>query len=116
MPYYCLTPARVERAPRLASPSGGVVRPAPERWSRKWGAKDALRNNLIRVAHCVVMKRAMQTLPTAADLRSLIARHRLQLYRLAPLVDLHPSRLSLVLNARVPLPRDLAETLLHAIE
>ena len=56
------------------------------------------------------------TPPSAADLRALIGYHQLKIYRLAPLVDLHPSRLSLVLNGRVPLPRDLAERLVRVIE
>jgi plasmid maintenance system antidote protein VapI len=58
----------------------------------------------------------MQTLPSAADLRSLIARYQLQVYRLAALVGVHPSRLSLVLNERKPLPPLLARRLLKVIE
>jgi plasmid maintenance system antidote protein VapI len=56
-----------------------------------------------------------QNEPTAGDLRALIARHRLKIYRLAPLVDLHPSHLSLILNERRTLSRELAERLARAI-
>jgi hypothetical protein len=57
------------------------------------------------------------TLPkTPADFRALIAFYDLKLYRLAPGVGLHPTRLSLVLHGRAPLHRDLAERLLRAIQ
>lgn len=53
---------------------------------------------------------------TAADLRALIGRSRVKIYRLAPLVALHPSHLSLILNERRALPSDLALRLLRAID
>ena len=62
----------------------------------------------------------MESLPaaitTAADFRAAIGRYRLKVYHLASLIGLHPSRLSLILNERAPLTRDLAERLTHAIE
>jgi plasmid maintenance system antidote protein VapI len=53
---------------------------------------------------------------TAADFRALIAYHALRIYEFAPVVGLHPSRLSLVLHGRAPLTADLAERLTRAIE
>jgi plasmid maintenance system antidote protein VapI len=62
----------------------------------------------------------METLPaaitTAADFRAAIGRYRLKVYHLASLVGLHPSRLSLILNEKRPLTRDVAERLARAIE
>jgi hypothetical protein len=66
---------------------------------------------------CDVRRMTLTTRPkTAADIRALIAYHRLRVYRLAPLVDLHPARLSLILNEHAPLSSDLAARLLRAIE
>lgn len=53
---------------------------------------------------------------TPADLRSLIARKRVPIYVIAPAIPLHPSRLSLVLNERIPLDPDLAVRIQRAIE
>jgi plasmid maintenance system antidote protein VapI len=53
---------------------------------------------------------------TPADFRATIARYRLRVYHLASLIGLHPSRLSLILNERRPLTRDVAERLARAIE
>jgi plasmid maintenance system antidote protein VapI len=58
----------------------------------------------------------LTTPPTAADVRAALARHRIRLYVIAPLVGVHPSRLSLIVNERRPLPPDLAERLMRAIE
>ena len=55
-------------------------------------------------------------LTSAADFRAAIARHKLRVYHLASLIGVHPSRLSLMLNERRPIPRDLAERLTRAIE
>ena len=53
---------------------------------------------------------------TPAQARQKIALHRLLIYRLAARIDVHPSRLSMMLNERVPLPTDVAERLRQAIE
>ncbi len=59
----------------------------------------------------------MQVAPlTPAQARQKIALHRLLIYRLAARIDVHPSRLSLMLNERIPLPADVAERLRRAIE
>lgn len=58
----------------------------------------------------------MQQLIDAATLRAEVARHKIPLYKLAAIVDLHPSRLGEFLNERRPLPADLALRLLAAIE
>ncbi len=59
---------------------------------------------------------APTTSPTAADLRAAIARRRLRLYHLAPVVRIHPSTLSLLLNGRRELPEDVALKILRAVE
>ena len=38
--------------------------------------------------------------PTAADFRAAIARHRLLVYHLASLINIHPSKLSRILNGK----------------
>jgi plasmid maintenance system antidote protein VapI len=53
--------------------------------------------------------------PTAGDLRAEIARRRLKLYVLAPLVRMHPNNLSQVLRERRPLTPDLAARLMRVI-
>jgi plasmid maintenance system antidote protein VapI len=53
---------------------------------------------------------------TASYLRGLIAQRRVQIFRLAPRVDVHPSRLSLILHERRPLSPELAQRLVRAIE
>jgi plasmid maintenance system antidote protein VapI len=54
--------------------------------------------------------------PSVGDLRAMIARERVRIFRLAALVDVHPSRLSLILNEHRPLSPELAEQLQRAIE
>lgn len=55
-------------------------------------------------------------IPTAADLRAAIARHRLKLFHLGSLINVHPSKLSRILNERAPLTREIAEQLARVIE
>jgi len=55
-------------------------------------------------------------IPTAADLRAAIARHRLKLFHLGSLINVHPSKLSRILNERAPLTREIAEQLARTIE
>jgi hypothetical protein len=57
----------------------------------------------------------MLNIPTAADIRAELARHRLKLYLIAPRVGLHPNNLSLVLQERRPLSPHLAVRLMRAI-
>ena len=45
----------------------------------------------------------------AAELRAEIARRQVQIYRLAPLIGMHPSHLGQVLRGRRTLSPDLAE-------
>jgi hypothetical protein len=54
--------------------------------------------------------------PTAEDLRAEIARRRVVVYRLASLVAIHPSRLSLYLNDHLPLSPELGLRILEAIQ
>jgi len=51
----------------------------------------------------------------AADLRAEVARHQVPIYRLAPLVGLHPSHLGQVLRGRRPLPSELADRIRGAL-
>lgn len=53
---------------------------------------------------------------TAPDVRAAIARARVPLYLLAAQVQLHPSRLGLMLNERVPLPPELAARILRLLQ
>jgi plasmid maintenance system antidote protein VapI len=53
--------------------------------------------------------------PTAADLRALIARHRVRVYRLAAVVEVSPTRLSAMLNEHRALPAEIAVTIERAI-
>ena len=55
------------------------------------------------------------TADPAADLRAEMARHQVQIYRLAPLVGLHPSHLGQVLRGRRTLSPDLAERILGVV-
>jgi plasmid maintenance system antidote protein VapI len=55
------------------------------------------------------------TAPTAADLRSDLARHELQIYAIAPLVKMHPARLGQVLRGKLPLTPELARRIHSAI-
>jgi hypothetical protein len=53
--------------------------------------------------------------PSAADLRSDIARLQRRLYDIAPLAKMHPARLGQVLRGRLPLTQELAERIHAAI-
>jgi plasmid maintenance system antidote protein VapI len=55
-------------------------------------------------------------LPTAEDLRAALARKQLHLYQIAPTVQIHPNRLSALLNERSPLSPDVALRIQRAIE
>jgi plasmid maintenance system antidote protein VapI len=59
--------------------------------------------------------RELLALKTAADVRAAIARDKLKLYLVAARVQVHPSRLSLIVNGRAPLTPELAERLAQAI-
>jgi hypothetical protein len=52
---------------------------------------------------------------TAADLRAEFARTRKRIYLVAGQINVHPSRLSLVLNERMPLTADLAGRISEAL-
>ncbi|MGH7412809.1 MAG: hypothetical protein ACREKJ_01235 [Candidatus Rokuibacteriota bacterium] len=54
--------------------------------------------------------------PTAEDLMAEIGRRRAVLYRLASLIAIHPSRLSLYLNGHLPLPAELAHRILEGLQ
>lgn len=57
----------------------------------------------------------IEALPTAADLRALVARARVSRYQLAARVGMHPTTLGMVLNERRPLPPDLAARVIEAL-
>jgi plasmid maintenance system antidote protein VapI len=59
---------------------------------------------------------ATPTMKTAADFRADRARHKIPIYELGPAVGMHPARLGLVLNGRLPLTPDLAQRLERAID
>jgi plasmid maintenance system antidote protein VapI len=59
--------------------------------------------------------RELLDLKSAADVRAAIARDKLKLYLLAARVQVHPSRLSLIVNGRAPLTQELAGRLALAI-
>jgi hypothetical protein len=63
----------------------------------------------------IFVMRERLDLKTAADLRAVVARHKLKLYLLGARVGLHPARLSLVVNGHAPLTPELAERLSRAI-
>ena len=54
-------------------------------------------------------------IPTAGDLRAALARAGVPLYRVAAVVELHPSRLSGYMNGRTPVTAAIAERVLAAI-
>jgi len=56
------------------------------------------------------------SIPTPADLRATIARHKVQLYELAAIVRFHPSRLGAALNEKIPMPPELAIRIQRALE
>lgn len=53
---------------------------------------------------------------TASDLRAEIARRRVRVYRIAVRLGIHPSRVSLLINEKMPLTEDLAARVLRAIQ
>jgi hypothetical protein len=53
---------------------------------------------------------------SARELRAARARLRLPVYKLAALVDLHPSRLALMLNERIVLPVPIAKRVATALQ
>jgi len=53
---------------------------------------------------------------SAEDLRALLARRRVRLYEIAPEVGLHPSRLGMILNGRLPLTEEMGLKILQALE
>ncbi len=57
----------------------------------------------------------MKKKTTAADLRGDIAKANVRVYKVAALVDLHPSRLSEILHGHVPLSVDLAQRIREAV-
>jgi hypothetical protein len=54
-------------------------------------------------------------IPTAADLRSDLARFERRIYDIAPIVRMHPARLGQVLRGKLPLTPDLAARIHAAI-
>ena len=50
------------------------------------------------------------------DFRTEFFRLRLPLYKVASAVSLHPSRLSLFLNGRLPMPTELRKRLIGVLE
>ncbi len=57
-----------------------------------------------------------EVIPTAADLRAEIARRRIVIYSIAPLIGAHPVTISRWLNGRKPLPDDVALRIEAAIK
>lgn len=53
--------------------------------------------------------------PSPDDLRSLLARYKRQIYGIAPAVKMHPARLGMVLNGKLPLTPELAVRIHAAI-
>ena len=53
---------------------------------------------------------------TAADVRAELARRRMRIYELAPLVNLHPAHLGAILNEHRPMPPDLADRISRIFE
>lgn len=49
------------------------------------------------------------------DFRTELYRLRLPIYKIASEIDVHPSRLSLYLNGKLPTPPDIAEKLREVI-
>jgi plasmid maintenance system antidote protein VapI len=54
--------------------------------------------------------------PSAADLRSEVARHQLKRYELAARVGMHPTRLAAFLNEKLPLRPAMALRIQEALE
>ena len=61
----------------------------------------------------------MQTIPSAADpaaeLRAEVARQQIPIYRLASLVNVHPSNLGQILRGRRPLTPEMAARIERAL-
>ncbi len=57
-----------------------------------------------------------QVVPSAGDLRALIARRQVEIYKLAALVDVHPGRLSQMLKGTIPLPDEVAQRVAAALQ
>jgi plasmid maintenance system antidote protein VapI len=54
--------------------------------------------------------------PSAADLRALLARHEIRRYEIAPAVGLNPAKIGRLLNGREPLTPQLAQRIADAIQ
>jgi hypothetical protein len=54
--------------------------------------------------------------PTWAILRGRIAERKIPFYHLAPVIGLHPSKLSVLLSGRVEVPQEIAAKILRAVE
>ena len=52
---------------------------------------------------------------TASYFRTELYRLKIPIYKMAALIDVHPSRLSVILNGHVPLPDDVASKIQQAI-
>ncbi len=52
---------------------------------------------------------------TASDLRAELARHKIPIYKVAGLVNLHPVHLGHMLNGRTPFRSELAERVMQAV-
>jgi plasmid maintenance system antidote protein VapI len=53
---------------------------------------------------------------TDEDLRRELAGERIERYVIAPMIPMHPGRLSRLLNGRSPLDQETAARILHAIK
>ncbi|MDO8475059.1 MAG: hypothetical protein Q7W02_02490 [Candidatus Rokubacteria bacterium] len=53
---------------------------------------------------------------TASDLRAARARQRIPMYKLGAIVSVHPGRLALMLNERIPLTEVVAKRVAAALE
>jgi hypothetical protein len=51
------------------------------------------------------------SLPSPADLRALIARRRVPIYKLAAVVEVHPIRLGRMINEIIEMPASVAQRL-----
>jgi hypothetical protein len=57
----------------------------------------------------------LATADTAAEIRAELARRQMARYMLAALVEIHPSRLGMMLSGKLPLPLDVAERISAAL-
>ena len=53
---------------------------------------------------------------TAEDVRVEIARRRIPIYKLSALVSVHPSRLSLIINGKIPMTPAIGARLMAALQ